>query len=98
MIRIKPGVKVKGIQPEMLLATQIVASVYSMYNNADCVIVTVRAQNTPLHQTGYAVDFDLSNLASGWHEKVCRDVQRALGDRYDVKIYQRHLHVEYDPT
>jgi hypothetical protein len=101
MLKIKEGVKLKGIQPEMVLAAQIVASVYATFDNAACVITSAKDgkhMDGSLHCVGYALDFRTSHIRSGWQQKLFDDVTRALGAEYDVVPEPTHLHVEYDPT
>jgi len=101
MISIKPGVIVRACQPEILLAVPIVASILQQYNGAECVITGAREgehMKRSLHFVGYALDFRTRHIAIGWHEKIAKDVQRALGEEYDVVLEKTHLHVEYDPT
>ena len=51
-----------------------------------------------MHYVGYALDFRTRHIAVGWHEKLAKEVRRALTDEYDVVLEKTHLHVEYDPT
>ena len=101
MLRLKEGVKIKGLQPEMVLAAQIVEGVYASYNNAECVITSVRdgIHNThSFHYVGYAIDFRTRHIPGGWLHKLERDIKRALGSEFDVVLEKTHLHVEFDPT
>lgn len=100
-MRIKNGVKIRALQPELVLAAQIVASIYTQYDNAECVITSVRdgIHNTrSLHYVGYAIDFRTRHIPEGWREKLYRDIQRALGEEFDVVLEKTHIHVEFDPT
>jgi len=100
-IRFKKGVKVRAIQPEIVLAIPIVASVFAKFNNAECVITSAREgthMKRSMHYVGYALDFRTRHIAVGWHEKLAKEVRRALTDEYDVVLEKTHLHVEYDPT
>ncbi len=101
VIKIKEGVRVRAIQPEIVLAVQIVAGVFNRFNGAECIITGAREgehMKRSLHYVGYALDFRTRHVATGWHEKLAKEVQRALGEEYDVILEKTHLHVEYDPT
>jgi hypothetical protein len=101
MLRIKEGVKIRGVQPELMLAVQIINDIYKSYNNSECVITSAREgqhMTKSLHYVGYALDFRTRHIPEGWREKICRDIQRALGSEFDVVLEKTHIHVEFDPT
>jgi len=101
MLRIKRGVKIKGVQPELMLAAQIVDGIYASYNNAECVITAARDgthMTKSFHYVGYALDFRTRHIPIGWREKLKDQIARALGDEFDVVLEKTHIHVEFDPT
>lgn len=101
MLRIKNGVKIRGVQPELMLAAQIVADCYTAYNNAECVITSAREgthMTKSFHYVGYALDFRIRHIPEGWRDKLHNDIQRALGDEFDAVLEKTHIHVEFDPT
>jgi hypothetical protein len=101
MLRLKKGVKIKGVQPELMLAAQIVDGIYSSYNNSECVITAARDgthMTKSFHYVGYALDFRIRHIPEGWRDKLYRDICRALGDEFDVVLEKTHVHVEFDPT
>ena len=92
---IKPGVKVGGLKPEMVLAYGIICSVAS----STCVITSAmegQHMSGSLHYTGYALDIRWPvGLTS---KKVfTAAVREALGADFDVVQEETHLHVEFDP-
>ena len=101
MLRIKEGVKIKGVQPELMLAAQIVDGIYASYNNLECVITAARDgthMTKSFHFVGYALDFRTRHIPEGWQERIYKDICRALGDEFDVVWEKTHYHVEFDPT
>ena len=101
MLRLKKGVKIRGLQPEIILAAFIADGIFAAYNNSECVITAARDgthMTKSLHYVGYAIDLRTRHIPIGWREKVANQLARALGDEYDVVLEKTHIHVEYDPT
>ena len=100
-LSLKPGVRMFGIRPEMVLAATIVTSVYSEFNNAECVITSITDGEHGLnshHKKGFAIDFRTRHIPEGWLDKLRTRIQICLGDEFDVVLEKTHLHVEYDPA
>ena len=99
MIKLKQGVTLNGIQPEMVAAMAIVASVYS-WLDYDCIPTSCtdgEHSAGSLHYTGLAMDFRTRIVPEGERPKLRDAVAQALGDEYDVVLEATHLHVEFDP-
>ena len=103
-MRLKKGVKITNLTPQMSLAIRIVESVYQrLQPGHDLTITSVdEGQHGPgtLHGKGLAVDFRTKDY-NGNKYKLQNDVREALGDEFDVVLEdlhgpQEHLHVEYD--
>lgn len=105
MIAIKPGVRIRGMQPEILLAVVIAREVYDELNQPLTLTSCTDGDHKPgsLHHTGNAVDLRLPGR--GELPQVVKDLSSmavaALADRlgaeYDVVLEKDHIHVEYDP-
>jgi len=101
MIRYKPGVKVKGIQPEIVLAIQVAYSGYrDMYQSGDMVVTSVmdgvHSANS-LHYKGLAVDLRTRDMHLGDLERWVGGIKECLTDEYDVVLERNHIHIEYQP-
>ena len=101
MTSIKSGVDLSMLQPQMSVATQIVAEVYHSYG-CDLVITGgCEPGHSPggLHPTGFALDYRTRNVPVGFLGSLGDKVQEALSDQFDVveKRIPPHLHVEFDP-
>lgn len=99
MLSIKPGVSLIGLRPEMLVALQVVASVYDKYNK-DCVITSCTDgthSSGSRHYPGFALDFRTRHLTDGQAAKIGMEIKEALGAEFDVIIHETHIHVEFDP-
>ena len=108
MIRVLSNVKLDNLQPQMVLAVQIIAT-----RSATC-IITAGSDGKHMigskHYTGKALDFRVHHLFTeyptaaralalqGWAQGIRED----LGSCFDVILEDvneanEHLHVEYDP-
>ena len=105
MIALKPGVKLKDLQPQTVLAIQIAEGFYEKYGTT---LLTVTSgsdgahKTGSLHYTGCAVDLRIHDVAKANRAKLVRDLSVALGENYDViwegrDTLNEHLHIEYDP-
>lgn len=100
MLKLKHDVTLNGMQPEMLLAVQVVHSVYSALGVDGCVITSVTdGEHSPgsLHYVGYAVDFRIPS-----DRRVARQlsggIANALTREFDVVLESDHLHIEFQPN
>ncbi len=97
MIHIKPGVRVHGIRPEIVLAIQIAAAVYDQFGESLTVTSVIDGKHIvgSLHYVGAAVDFRLPGL--GRAKRIASRLRDALAGDYDVIIGADNLHVEFQP-
>lgn len=99
MLSLKPGVRINGLKPEILLAIQIVHSVF-VANKKNCVITScVEGQHSrgSKHYSGNAIDVRTRHLLPTEREAIEADCRESLGAEYDVVFETTHLHIEYDP-
>lgn len=104
VIRLKPGVRLLGIRPEIALAINVVASVYQARGHdvvVTSVIDGVHSRGSE-HYAGAAFDCRLNDLPEIDRGAIATDARIALGTDFDV-LHEgagtpgEHLHVEYDP-
>lgn len=96
---LKSGVRVRGLQPEILLAVMIAAEIFEKRGRS--LVVTsfvdgVHSENS-LHYEGLAVDMRTRDMAATEQKIVSGQVKEALGECYDVVLEADHLHVELSP-
>lgn len=96
---IKPGVKAKGLQPEILLAIQEAREVYRNFGATLVVTSLLDGQHSEdsLHYKGLAVDIRIRNLDERVWAVVAEQISKALGPEYDVVLESDHIHIEFDP-
>lgn len=98
-MKIKPGVQLKNISPQIVLAATICNSVYQE-NGYECVITSMSDgthSNRSLHYFGDAVDLRIRNVPKNQWENLTNLLKEALGSEFDVVLESNHIHVEYDP-
>lgn len=99
MLRIKRGVRLEGLQPQMTVALQVAEGLYRKYGE-DCVVTSGtdgRHSVGSLHHCGRAVDLRNRTIPAAKRGQLVADLQDALGPEYDVLGEDDHVHVEYDP-
>ena len=108
MIKIKPGVSIANLTPQMSMGNQIVASVFDDHDE-DCYITSGcegRHGRASLHFAGNALDYRLPDIQgsvrgietpAGWHREILRLMKECLGKQYDAVLEKDHFHVEYQP-
>ncbi len=102
-LQLKPGVRLTGLSPQMVLAALIVGGVYERHTT----LCTITSGNdsahgaNSLHYRGNALDFRTKNYV-GNKGALAFEIKEALGENYDVVLESlgtdnEHLHVEYQP-
>lgn len=99
MFKIKPGVKIAGVKPPMILAA-IAANSFCSDINKECVITSaIDGKHKPKskHYSGNALDFRTKNFTKAQQKMFAVAMKESLGDSFDVILEKNHLHIEYDP-
>jgi len=97
-MKLKPGVNLQDVSWRMFYAAVIAEGVYRKYG-AELVITSAndgKHGDKTLHHKGLALDLRTWNLG-GREMQVSAELQKALGDEYDVVLESDHIHCEYDP-
>ena len=101
MIEIKPGVSIRGLTPEIVLAAVAAHQAYEeLADGAECVITSCtegKHGRASLHYVGYAIDIRTRTLTTQQTTKVAEKIRRALGAEFDVVLEQNHIHIEFQP-
>ncbi len=99
MIRIKPGVSVRGLRPELVLALVVAKQVFAP-RQVECVITSGtdgKHSHGSLHYVGQALDFRTRELTLEQQDRVKQELQERLGAEYDVVLEATHIHIEFQP-
>lgn len=106
MIRLKTGVRIGGLRPEVLLAISVAEAVWAKHGAAELVITSAldgKHMRGSEHYAGMAVDLRTHNLGTPDVRKAaCDELRERLGLDYDVVLEglntaSEHLHCEFDP-
>ena len=101
-MKLKPGVRVLGIRPEVVIAMVVANGIWAR-NGAELVVTSAidgAHMRASKHYTGCAVDLRTHGLTAP--EEAVKGLKEALGDDYDVILEGRgdpneHCHEEFDP-
>ena len=99
MLLLKPGVRVTGLRPEILLGVVIAERVFEEAG-ADLVVtacVDGKHAAGSLHYVGQAVDLRTRDVAADVRPKLVARLRECLGEDYDVVLETDHIHVEFQP-
>lgn len=106
-LRLKPGVRLANLQPQILLALQVAEGVYAE-EGVDCWVTSVNDGSHgygSLHFSGNAVDLRVHNLPDDeTARRVATEIKERLaqGVEFDVVAeglgtVNAHIHIEYQP-
>jgi len=100
MIKIKSGVSLKLMTPQMAIAALVVAQVYDALQINECVITSGsdgKHSKNSLHYKGLALDFRTRDIKTVIYRKlIAQEIRDALGSDFDVVVESDHIHVEFD--
>ncbi len=99
MIRIKPGVRIEGIRPEIIMAINVAEALYTLHNTELVINKVTDRPHSPgsLHYIGQAVDLRISDLSRGEVGAIATELRIALGRQFNVVVKSDHIHVEFQP-
>lgn len=93
--------KVKGMQPEILLAIIITEQLMRRMYERDLTLTSItdghKDKPKSLHNSGYAFDMRTWSMNEVEETKFAKELSQLLGEEYDVVVEESHIHVEFDP-
>ena len=97
-MKIKPGVRLLGLRPELMLAVIAAETIYIQHGAEAVITSAVEGKHTrsSAHYTGRAIDLRISNLQESAVHVVHQKLMDALGAEFDVLLEKDHIHVELD--
>lgn len=96
-MKLKDGVNLEGVQWQMFKAAVIAEAVFAKYGS-ELIITSAndgKHMDGSLHYKGCALDLRTWHIA-GREGEVIRELQRALGDDFDIVLESDHIHLELD--
>ncbi len=98
-MRLKHSVKLKDLQPQILLAVMVADAIYRRHGK-ELVITSMndsRHGKNSIHYEGNAVDLRTRYFDSQEKLEVYREIKKRLTVDFDVVLESDHIHIEYDP-
>jgi len=99
-MKLKRGVRIHGIRPEIVLALQVAEKVYDQYGYVMTItsVIDSKHSTASLHYVGAAVDLRIRNLSSkSIAQSIVNEIKTNLGDDFDVVLESNHIHIEFQP-
>jgi hypothetical protein len=99
MLMLKPGVRITGLRPEILLAVVAAERAYQEIGH-DCMVtacVDGKHMTGSLHYAGQAVDLRTRDVPPADLPKLVARIRDCVGADYDVILENDHLHIEFQP-
>jgi hypothetical protein len=101
MLKVKPGVTLLGLQPQMLVALMAAHDLYTS-RGVDCVITAGNDgvhSETSEHYAGRAIDLRTNNLPNPSVDgpAIAHELTEALGADYQCIFERDHVHLAYKP-
>ncbi len=99
MLFLKPGVRLTGIRPELVIAVIAAERVYEEAGHDFTVTACVEGKHSiaSLHYAGAAIDVRTRDIAAAEVVKLAARMRECLGGDFDVVIEMDHLHLEHQP-
>ena len=99
MLFIKPGVRITGMRPAILLAAVAAERVYAEAGHDLTITACVDGKHTTgsLHYAGAAIDVRTRDLAPADVQKLIARIKECLGADFDVLLEVDHIHIEFQP-
>jgi len=99
MLRIKKGVSIAGIRPEMVVAIFVVEGILASggYETVITAALDSKHGRGSLHFVGLALDFRTRHIEDDLLPVITDEIKQALGESYDVVLEHNHWHVECQP-
>lgn len=96
---IKPGVRINGIKPEMLLGVIVANSIFEKHGKEFTLTSVVDSKHSrgSKHYSGNAIDARTRHLSTVEADRLTIAINTALGADFDVVLESTHLHLEYHP-
>jgi hypothetical protein len=97
-MRIKSGVQIGGLQPEMILALIIVEPILKKHGQELVLTSGTDSQHSSKsrHYIGYGTDIRSRDIPKEIRDSVAEEMSRALGTEFYVKFEVHHYHIQFN--
>lgn len=99
MLSLKPGVRITGMRPEILLAILVAERAYAEAGYELMVTSCVEGKHSvgSFHYAGSAADLRTNNVPAEKLQVLVGKIRAAIGADFDVVLEADHLHLEFQP-
>ena len=99
MLFLKPGVRITGMRPEILLAAVAAERVYAQAGFEFTITACVDGRHSAgsLHYSGAAIDVRTRDVPADKLQKLVAQIRECLGADFDVLPEKTHVHIEFQP-
>lgn len=99
MLFIKPGVRITGMRPEILLAAVAAERVYDKAGFEFTITACVDGKHTTgsLHYAGAAIDIRTRHVPADKLPNILSQIKECLAADFDVLRESDHIHIEFQP-
>jgi hypothetical protein len=98
-MKIKPGVNITGIKPEIALAAIVAQTVFALHDRELVLTSALDGKHGfgSLHFSGTALDLRTRDLEPNEPLLIADELREALGGQFDVVLEKDHIHMEFQP-
>jgi hypothetical protein len=98
-MRIKSGVRIAGIKPELLFGLRVAETVYEVFGFPLIVTAVVDGVHKvgSKHYVGMAADLRISHLGNSIAPQIVAMLKSLIDQDFDIVLESDHIHLEYDP-
>ena len=101
-MKIKPGVRTRGVSSELLIALMVMDSSYKNITGTQLVVTSIvdgTHMGNSKHYRGDGADGRTSQagITQNKAHQIVADCRAQLGSDYDFVVEEDHIHTEYDP-
>ena len=98
-MRLKPGVRLVGVKPELLVGLMIADAIFSEHKEQLVLTSLVDGAHSPgsLHYPGMAFDVRTAGVPQDTLNRIVARLNEELGEDFDVVLELDHLHIEFQP-
>ena len=93
-MQLKSGVRIQGIQPEMILACLVVEQHIPGFTMTSALDGQHSAKSK--HKLGYAIDIRTHNLSPEEAVNATGGIKRALGSEFYVLLETDHIYIQFN--
>lgn len=100
-MRMKSGISVQGLKPEMLIALMVAEETYTFHGYSMVLTSGTEGKHSKAsrHYIGMAIDLRTRYFGSPAEKRlILKDLREALGSEFVVVSHKTHFHIQFNGT